>query len=107
MVNRGTSARLFCGALANAHRRRISVLLNSNGRQCVSQLAREMGISRPLLHLHLQRLEGAGLVSSEPELFADGQALKYFEVTRFALKINPATITPAAVTPAEALSQPC
>ena len=27
----------------------------------MSHLAREIGISRPLLHLHLQRLEAAGL----------------------------------------------
>jgi DNA-binding transcriptional ArsR family regulator len=50
------------GALANPHRLRIVAALAS-GRNYVSQLAREMGMSRPLLHMHLQRLEAAGLVS--------------------------------------------
>jgi DNA-binding transcriptional ArsR family regulator len=86
------------GALANPHRLRIIALLNAKGRQYVSQLAREIGISRPLLHLHLQKLEGAGLVSSKLELSPDGKALNYFEVTRFAIDITPATITKAAAT---------
>ena len=86
------------GALANPHRLRIIGLLNSNGREYVSQLAREIGISRPLLHLHLQKLEDAGLVSSKLELSPDGKALKYFEVTRFAMEISPATISRAAAT---------
>lgn len=86
------------GALANAHRLRIIALLNSNGRRYVSPLAREMGISRPLPHLHLQRPEAAGLVGSNLELSADGKALKCFEVTRFALALNPATIIKAAAT---------
>lgn len=62
----------------------------------MSQLAREIGISRPLLHL--QKPESAGLVSSRLELPADGKALNYFEVTRFAIDITPATITKAAAT---------
>lgn len=85
-------------ALASPHRLRIVALLNAKGRQYVSQLAREMGISRPLLHLHLQKLEGAGLVSSTLELSSDGKALKYFEVTRFAVDITPTSITQAAAT---------
>jgi predicted transcriptional regulator len=64
----------------------------------VSQLAREIGISRPLLHLHLHKLEEAGLVSSKLELSADGKALNYFEVTPFAIDITPAIITRAAAT---------
>jgi predicted transcriptional regulator len=64
----------------------------------VSQLAREIGISRPLLHLHLQKLEEAGLVSSKLELSADGKALNYFEVTSFAIDVTPAIITKAAAT---------
>ena len=90
------------GALANPHRLRIIGVLNSKGREYVSQLAREIGISRPLLHLHLQKLEDAGLVSSKLELSPDGKALNYFEVTRFAIEITPATISKAAATlPAE------
>jgi predicted transcriptional regulator len=86
------------GALANPHRLRIIGVLNAKGREYVSQLAREIGISRPLLHLHLQKLEEAGLVSSKLELSGDGKALNYFELTRFALEITPATIAKAAAT---------
>jgi DNA-binding transcriptional ArsR family regulator len=84
-------------ALASAHRLRIVAALSSKGRTYVSQLAREVGISRPLLHLHLQKLEGAGLVSSKLELSADGKALNFFEVTKFGIELTPAIIAKAAV----------
>src|SRR6266702_1054824 len=66
-------------ALANPHRLRIVATLHAGGRNYVSRLAREIGISRPLLHLHLQKLEDAGLVYSNLELSNDGKALNYFE----------------------------
>ena len=43
-------------ALASPQRLRIVAALKAGGRNYVSQLAREVGISRPLLHLHLQKL---------------------------------------------------
>lgn len=73
-------------------------MLNAKGREYVSQLAREIGISRPLLHLHLQKLEAAGLVSSKLELSPEGKALNYFEVTQFAIEITPASISKAITT---------
>jgi DNA-binding transcriptional ArsR family regulator len=83
-------------ALANPHRLRIVATLASGGRNYVSQLAREIGISRPLLHLHLQKLEAAGLVTSQLELSDNGKALNYFDVTGFGLELTPATIAEAA-----------
>jgi DNA-binding transcriptional ArsR family regulator len=83
-------------ALANPHRLRIIAALSSGGRNYVSQLARELGISRPLLHLHLQRLEEAGLVVSKLELSQDGKALNYFEVRSFDFELSPAAIAKAA-----------
>ena len=65
-------------ALANPHRLRIVAALATGGRNYVSQLARDIGLSRPLLHLHLQKLAEAGLVTSKLELSADGRALNYF-----------------------------
>jgi predicted transcriptional regulator len=79
-------------ALANPHRLRIVATLNANGRTYVSQLARELGISRPLLHLHLQKLHDAGLVTSKLELSSDGKALNFFEVTDFCLTLTPSSI---------------
>ena len=83
-------------ALANPHRLRILAALSTGGRNYVSQLAREIGISRPLLHLHLQKLEDAGLVVSQMELSTDGKALNYFDVTQFEFALTPATIAAAA-----------
>jgi predicted transcriptional regulator len=82
-------------ALANPHRLRIVAALTRDGRNYVSQLARELGISRPLLHLHLQRLEEAGLVTSKLELSDAGKALNYFDVVKFDFELTPATIAQA------------
>ena len=83
-------------ALSSPHRLRIVAALQAGGRNYVSQLARELGLSRPLLHLHLQKLEDAGLVTSQLELSADGKALNYFEVADFLLELSPAAIAQAA-----------
>jgi DNA-binding transcriptional ArsR family regulator len=83
-------------ALSNPHRLRIIAALASGGRNYVSQLAREIGISRPLLHLHLQKLEAAGLVTSQLQLSHDGKALNYFEVNSFNVELTPALIAEAA-----------
>src|SRR6202163_11150 len=83
-------------ALANAHRLRIVAAPRSQGRNSDTQLAREVGISRPLLHLHLQKLEEAGLVTSRLELSSDGKALNYFEVADFNFALTPQTIVKVA-----------
>lgn len=83
-------------ALSNPHRLRIIAALARGGRNYVSQLARDLGISRPLLHLHLQKLEEAGLVTSQMELSGDGKALNFFDVSSFAIELTPAAIAEAA-----------
>jgi predicted transcriptional regulator len=93
-------------ALANPQRLRIIAALQSNGRNYVSQLAREIGISRPLLHLHLQRLEEAGLVTSQLELSQDGKALNYFAVAGFAFHVTPASIAAGAKTLSPSVTKP-
>jgi len=87
---------MILAALANPRRLRIIAALSTGGRDYVSRLARELGISRPLLHLHLQRLEEAGLVTSTLELSQDGKALNYFEVRSFDYDITPAAIAQVA-----------
>jgi predicted transcriptional regulator len=84
-------------ALANPLRLRIMGRLAA-GRDYVSHLSREIGISRPLLHMHLQRLEAAGLIVGSLELSADGKAMKYYEVVDFDLQLTPATLAEAAAT---------
>ena len=93
-------------ALANPHRLRIIAALNADGRNYVSQLAREIGISRPLLHLHLQRLEEVGLVTSQLELSQDGKALNFFEVAGFALHLTPASIAAGAESLTASVTKP-
>ncbi len=85
-------------ALDNPHRQRIIAALASGGRatHISASLRGEIGISRPLLHLHLQKLEEAGLVSSQRELSVDGKALNYFEVNDFGFELTPAAIAKAA-----------
>ncbi len=85
-------------ALANPIRLRILAALQLNGRNYVSQLARDLGISRPLLHLHLRKLEDAGLVTSQLELSTDGKALNYFDITPFNLILTPSSIADAVQT---------
>lgn len=92
----GDRMALILGALANPQRIRIVAVLYADGRDYVSRLARKMGISRPLLHLHLQRLEEAGLVRSQLELSSEGKALNYFEVTEFGFELSPSTVAEAA-----------
>jgi DNA-binding transcriptional ArsR family regulator len=65
------------------------------GRRYVSALARELGISRPLLYMHLDRLEKAGLVTASLELGADGKAVKWYELRPFDLHITPEAVARA------------
>jgi DNA-binding transcriptional ArsR family regulator len=85
-------------ALANPHRLRIIGSLAAV-RNYVSQLAREIGMSRPLLHMHLRRLEAAGLVRGTLTLSEEeGKAMRYFEVTPFLLYLTPERIAEAVRT---------
>jgi Predicted transcriptional regulators len=84
-------------ALANPIRLRIVATL-AGGRDYVSHLAREIGVSRPLLHMHLQRLEAAGLIAGSLELSEDGKAMKYYEVTKFNIHLTASALAEAAKT---------
>jgi DNA-binding transcriptional ArsR family regulator len=83
-------------ALANPHRLRIIRALHLRGRIYISQLARDLGISRSLLHLHLRKLEDAGLVTSQLEISEDGKALNYFQLAPFDVSLTPSAIADAA-----------
>jgi predicted transcriptional regulator len=85
------------GTLANPHRMRVVAAL-AQQRNYVSRLARELGISRALLQVHLRKLEAAGLVSASIEVSADGKAMKFYEVAPFALHLTPESIMTAART---------
>jgi DNA-binding transcriptional ArsR family regulator len=93
----GDQLLLVLNALANPHRLRIVAALAA-GTTYVSQLARDLRLSRPLLHMHLQRLEAAGLVEGHMEVSEDGKALRYYAVTDFAIRVDAAAIAEAART---------
>lgn len=81
--------------LANPHRLRVVAAL-AEQRNYVSQLARELGISRALLQVHLRKLQAAGLISAAIEVSEDGKAMKFYEVTPFAFQLTPKAIMLAA-----------
>jgi DNA-binding transcriptional ArsR family regulator len=81
-------------AVANVQRMRVVAEL-SGGRVHVSELARRLGMSRPLLYMHLDRLEKAGLVTGQLELSEDGKAMKYYALAPFDIQVTAQTITEA------------
>jgi DNA-binding transcriptional ArsR family regulator len=82
-------------ALSNPHRMRVVATL-VRGATYVSQLARELEISRPLLQVHLRRLEAAGLVTSQLQISEEGKAMKFYSVEPFGLQLSPETIARGA-----------
>lgn len=81
-------------AVGNPQRLRVIAEL-TGGRVHVSELARRLGMSRPLLYMHLDRLEKAGIVTGQLELSSDGKAMKYFELAPFELRIDADVIVSA------------
>ncbi|HEU5159270.1 MAG TPA: winged helix-turn-helix domain-containing protein [Streptosporangiaceae bacterium] len=105
-------ARLPLVVAALDHPQRLKVIAAlRHGRQYVSALARELRISRPLLYLHLDRLEKAGLVTGSLELGGDGKAVKWYELEPFDIRLTPdvvaeaAAALPAGATPGEVSRQ--
>ncbi len=74
---------------ALSHPARIKIIgILAEGRQYVSELARLVNISRPLLYMHLKKLETARLVTSTMELSDSGKAMKYYVLEDFELQVT-------------------
>lgn len=99
MINKNDGDELLkkLEALSNPYRLKIVAILFEE-RQYVSQLARVMGISRPLLYLHLQKLEDAGLVSGYHEVSETGKAMKYYELNDFSIPLSAEFISKKPIT---------
>ena len=82
-------------ALDHPTRRRIVAVLYA-GEQHVSALARMLGVSRPVVHVHLAKLASAGLVRSRLDLSEDGKALRVVELESFDIRLTPETVTAEA-----------
>jgi DNA-binding transcriptional ArsR family regulator len=81
---------------AVAHPLRLRIIAElAGGRVHVSELARRLDMSRPLLYMHLDKLEKAGIVTGQLELSQDGKAMKYFELAPFEVRITAETIIAA------------
>jgi DNA-binding transcriptional ArsR family regulator len=88
-----TSEELLVTLTAIAHPLRLRIIAALvGGRVHVSELARRLGMSRPLLYMHLDRLEKAGLVAGQLELSQDGKAMKYIELLPFELRVTAETV---------------
>ncbi len=83
--------------MANPHRLRIIAELR-RGRVHVSELARRLEMSRPLLYMHLDKLEKAGFIVGQLELSEDGKAMKYYELAPFELRLTADEIAAALET---------
>ena len=91
-----TSEELLAILTAIAHPLRLRVIAElAHGRVHVSELARRLGMSRPLLYMHLDKLEKAGLISGSLELSDDGKAMKYYELVPFELRVTADTVVSA------------
>lgn len=91
-----TSEELLALLAAVGHTQRLRIIAElAKGRVHVSELARRLGLSRPLLYMHLDRLQKAGIVTGRLELSEDGKAMKYFEIMPFELRVNVDTVLDA------------
>lgn len=74
---------------ALSHPVRIKIIgILAEERRYVSELARLVNISRPLLYMHLKKLENARLLTSTMEISPSGKAMKYYALADFKLQIT-------------------
>ncbi|MFI6325580.1 ArsR/SmtB family transcription factor [Nonomuraea sp. NPDC050556] len=91
-----TSEELLAELAAIGHPQRLKIIAElAEGRLHVSELARRLGMSRPLLYMHLQRLEQGGIVIGALELSPEGKAMKFYELTPFEVHVTVETVLEA------------
>ena len=84
-------------ALSHPMRIKIIGVLTEN-RRYVSELAKIMNMSRPLLYMHLKKLETADVVIGSYEISESGKSMKYYEIKPFAVHLTPELLTALAQT---------
>jgi DNA-binding transcriptional ArsR family regulator len=91
-----TTDELLAMLTAVAHPLRLRIVAElAGGRVHVSELARRLDMSRPLLYMHLDRLEKAEMVTGQLELSEDGKAMKYYQLAPFELRVTAEAIVAA------------
>ncbi|MCL2405263.1 MAG: winged helix-turn-helix domain-containing protein [Defluviitaleaceae bacterium] len=75
---------------ALSHPMRIKVIgILSQKRRYVSELAKLLNMSRPLLYMHLKKLEEADVVIGSYEISETGKSMKYYEIKNFDVHLTP------------------
>ena len=84
---------------ALSHPMRIKIVgVLSEKRRYVSELAKMMNMSRPLLYMHLKKLEEAAIVTGSYEISETGKSMRYFEINSFDIHLTPKLLTTLAAT---------
>lgn len=78
-------------ALSHPMRIKIAGIIATE-RKYVSELAKEIQMSRPLLYMHLKKLEEADLVTFNYEISDSGKTMKFYELKSFSLTLTPALL---------------
>lgn len=86
-INESDTLLTVLEALSNPYRLRIVAILREK-QHYVSELARKLGISRPLLYMHLRKLEDAGIVRGNLELSGSGKAIKNYTLIPFDIALS-------------------
>ena len=95
-ANYGEFIRLF-DALSHPTRIKIVGIL-ARERKYVSELAKLINLSRPLLYMHLKKLEDAAIVTDSYEISNSGKTMKYYELKPFSIHLTPELLTEVART---------
>ena len=75
---------------ALSHPMRIKVIgILFEKRRYVSELAKLLNMSRPLLYMHLKKLEEASIVIGSYEVSESGKSMKYYEIKTFDIHLTP------------------
>lgn len=79
---------------ALGHEYRLSILTSLTEREkYLSEIAKEVGISRALAKVHLNKLEKAELVETRTVLLEDeARALRYYKIKDFHVELSPSEL---------------
>jgi len=84
---------------ALSHPMRIKIVgILADERKYVSELAKELQMSRPLLYMHLKKLEDADLVTASYEVSESGKTMRFFTLRTFDIHLSPDLLKPLGQT---------
>ena len=88
------SADLIQKLSALGHNYRLKILTSlTDGEKYLSEIAKEVGISRALAKVHLNKLHKADLVETRTVLLEDeARALRYYKIKDFHIELSPSEL---------------